>query len=129
MATARAVNVLIAEDDPQLRNLAQRAFERVGFIVSQASTGAELTQLLDLGHPDIIVLDVGLPDGDGRDLLALLKKDPKTAAIPVVVWSGRDTELERRVALDLGAEDFVEKGVPSALVAKVERVLFRVRES
>lgn len=129
MATARAVNVLIAEDDAQLRNLAKRAFERVGFIVSQASTGAELTQLLGLGHPDIIVLDVGLPDTDGRDLLALLKKDPKTAAIPVVVWSGRDIESDRRIALDLGAEDFVEKGVPSALVAKVERVLFRVRES
>jgi DNA-binding response OmpR family regulator len=74
-------------------------------------------------------LDVGLPDGDGRDLLALLKKDPKTAAIPVVVWSGRDSESERRIALDLGAEDYVEKGLPSALVAKVERVLFRVRES
>ncbi len=78
--------------------------------------------------PDLIVLDIALPDVDGRDLLAALKKDARTNSIPVVVWSGRFADSDRRIALDLGAEDYVEKGPPSALVSKIERVLLRISE-
>ena len=62
-----------------------------------------------------------------RDLLANLKKDPKTAHIPVVVWSGRDAESDRRIAIGLGAEDHVEKGPASELVRKIERLLLRLQ--
>jgi two-component system, OmpR family, KDP operon response regulator KdpE len=124
----RVGNVLLADDNEKLQNLAKRAFEREGYVVRQALSGTELKRVLGEERPDVIVLDVALPDADGRDLLALLKKDPATATIPVIVWSGRDIESDRRIALELGAEDFVEKGPPSALVAKVERVLLRVRE-
>jgi CheY-like chemotaxis protein len=78
--------------------------------------------------PDIIVLDIHFPDADGRDVLSRLKGDPRTAHIPVVVWSGRDPQSDRRIALDLGAEDYVEKRDPSSLLPKIERVLLRLSD-
>jgi CheY-like chemotaxis protein len=76
------------------------------------------------------VLDIGFPDADGRDLLAKLKADPRTADIPVLVWSAqRDLESERRVALSLGAEDYVEKTDAHLLMRKIERLLFRIKGS
>jgi CheY-like chemotaxis protein len=79
--------------------------------------------------PDLIVLDIHFPDADGRDVLSRLKADPRTTTIPVVVWSGRDPQSDRRIALDLGAEDYVEKRDPSTLLPKIERVLLRLRET
>lgn len=78
--------------------------------------------------PDLLVLDLGFPDADGRDLLSKLKADPRTADIPVLVWSGeRDLEKERRIALSLGAEDYVEKTDAQLLLRKIERLLFRIK--
>ena len=99
--------ILVAEDNEVLQRLVKRNFEREGYIVTQATTAAEMRSELAKATPDLIVLDVGLPDADGRDLLSNLKKDPKTANIPVLVWSGRDAESDRRIALALGAEDYV----------------------
>ena len=119
--------ILVAEDNDMLQKLVKKSFEREGYVVVQAFNGADFARELAAAVPDLIVLDVTLPDADGRDLLSKLKKDPKTASIPVVVWSGRDAESDRRIALDLGAEDYVEKGQASELVRKIERLLFRLR--
>jgi DNA-binding response OmpR family regulator len=126
MADADQVHVLITDDNAQLRKLLRRALEREGFVVTEAESGTDLLAQLSSHRPDLVVLDIGLPDRDGRDLLSKLKKDPSTAGIPVVVWSGRDPDSDRLIALELGAEDFVEKGPPSELVAKIERILYRV---
>lgn len=120
--------ILVAEDNEDLQSLAKRAFEREGYIVTQAFNGLDLTRELATSLPDIIVLAIALPDSDGRDLLAALKKDRRTARVPVIVWSEREAESDRRIALELGAEDYVEKGPPSALVTKVERLLWRLNE-
>jgi CheY-like chemotaxis protein len=74
------------------------------------------------------VLDVLLPDADGRELLARLKKDAKTAAIPVLLWTGRFRDSDSAIALDLGAEEFLENGPPSDLIGKIERILLRISE-
>lgn len=120
--------ILVVEDNEQLLALLRRALVREGYEVIAAPSGIELMKLVYSSRPDLIVLDVGLPGVDGRDLLASLKKDPKTFSIPVIVWSGRDPDTTRRVVLDLGAEDYVEKGPPSTLVPKIERVLLRISE-
>jgi two-component system, OmpR family, KDP operon response regulator KdpE len=121
--------ILLVEDNEMLVALLTRALEREGYAVVAAPTGVETMAVLHSGRfPDLIILDVGLPDVDGRDLLAALKKDPKTTGIPVVVWSGGGQQSERRIALELGAEDYVQKGSPSALVPKIERILFRLSE-
>lgn len=120
--------ILIVEDNEMLAALLRRALVREGYDVVVARSGVEMMTLLYPHQPNLIVLDVGLPDTDGRDLLAALKKDPKTRQIPVIVWSGRYADSDRRIALELGAEDFVEKGPPSTLVPKIERVLLRLSE-
>jgi two-component system KDP operon response regulator KdpE len=123
-----AIKILIADDNAQLQRVVKRLFEQEGYVVMQLLDGADLVQQAAAAQPDAIVLDVGLPNADGRDLLACLKRDARTSAIPVVVWSGQDAGSQRRIALDLGAEDFIEKGTAHELVAKIERMLFRLRE-
>jgi two-component system KDP operon response regulator KdpE len=119
--------ILVVEDSEVLQKLVKRAFEREGYVVIPAFTAAEMMAEIAREKPDLIVLDVGLPDGDGRDLLATLKKASRTRSVPVVIWSGRDAPSDRRIALDLGAEDYVEKGATSELVRQIERLLLRLR--
>ena len=76
--------------------------------------------------PELVVLDIAFPDADGRDILSALKADARTAAIPVLVWSGRDPQSDRKIALDLGAEDYVEKTDAQDLLRKIQRVLQRL---
>jgi DNA-binding response OmpR family regulator len=103
----------------------RRVLEQHGYRVAEATTAAELERSLRARRPALMVLDIQLPDADGRDVLAKLKKAPATADIPVLVWSGRFPDSDRLIALELGAEDFVEKGPPSQLLTKIERILLR----
>lgn len=119
--------VLIVDDDELLQELVKIALEGEGYEVHQALTGAELWRVLASLKPDIIVLDVMLPDADGRELLAKLKSNPKTNSIPVMLWSARPRESD--VDLDeLGAEVFLQKGPTDTLPAELERVLMRISE-
>jgi DNA-binding response OmpR family regulator len=120
--------IMVVEDNEDLLKLLGRALERAGYRVIPARSGVEMRNLLSGDKPDLIVLDIGLPDADGRDLLATLKNDPRTFTIPVVMWSGRFADSDRAVSLELGAEDYVEKGSPSTLVPKIQRVLLRISE-
>jgi len=120
--------ILVVDDDELLQELVKIALEGEGYSVVQALTGAEMRQHLKTLKPDLIVLDVLLPDADGRDLLAALKKDPKTTTIPVLLWSARYPDSDRAIALDLGAEEFVEKGPADQLVTKIERILLRISD-
>jgi CheY-like chemotaxis protein len=120
--------ILVADDNERLQRAVKRAAELGQFEVVAATKGAEVLPLAVQTNPDAIVLDVAFPDADGRDVLAQLKADPKTAAIPVIVWSGRrEASSDRRIALDLGAEDYLEKVDADALIRKVERVLLRFK--
>jgi len=119
---------MVVEDNEMLLGVLRLALERAGYEVIPAANGAEMRRLVAAARPDLIVLDIALPDADGRDLLAELKKDARMATIPVVVWSGRHADSNRAIVLDLGAEDYVEKGPPSALVPKIERILLRISE-
>ena len=123
-----ASKIMVVEDNEALARLLRRALENAGHEVILAPSGLEMTKLIQATPPDLIVLDIALPDADGRDLLSALKKDVRTFRIPVVVWSGRYADSDRAVALELGAEDYVEKGSPSTLVAKIERILQRLSE-
>lgn len=123
------VKVLIADDNAALQRIVKRLLEREGYFVIQLPDTVGLVDQAAAAKPDVIVLDVGFPNADGRDLLSSLKRDPRTERIPVLVWSGQDADSQRRIALDLGAEDFIEKGSADELVSKIERLLFRLREN
>lgn len=121
--------ILFADDDPGVQRALKRLAEKNGFELVPVTAGKNVyTSAVEL-MPDLIVLDIHFPDADGRDVLSRLKGDARTSAIPVVVWSGRDPQSDRRIALDLGAEDYVEKRDPGTLLPKIERVLLRLREA
>jgi len=121
--------ILFADDDPGVQRAIKRLAEKNGFDLVPVTSGGDVYEAAVSNSPDLIVLDIQFPDADGRDVLSRLKADPRTAAIPVVVWSGRDPQSDRRIALDLGAEDYIEKRDPATLLPKIERVLLRLRET
>lgn len=121
--------ILLADDDPALQRAIQRLAKKTGFELIPITVGADVYRAVVENPPDLIVLDIHFPDADGRDVLSKLKADPATASIPVLVWSGRDPESDRRIALDLGAEDYVEKRDAATLLPKIERVLLRLRDA
>ena len=127
---ASRCRILLADDDPAVHRTVQRVAIEFGHELSQVRKGMAVQAVALELKPDLIVLDIGFPDADGRDVLAQLKADPRTAAIPVLVWSGRhDLESERRIALSLGAEDYVEKTDAHLLMRKIERLLLRLKGS
>lgn len=121
--------ILFADDDPGVQRALKRLADKNGFELVPVLAGADVYEAALACGPDLIVLDIQFPDADGRDVLSRLKQDSRTSNIPVVVWSGRDPNSDRRIALDLGAEDYVEKREPATLLPKIERVLLRLRSA
>jgi two-component system, OmpR family, KDP operon response regulator KdpE len=98
--------VLVVDDEPQIQRFLRPALTAAGYRVAQAGTGAEALRLAATLSPAVVILDLGLPDMDGKDVLAALRE---RGDVPVVVLSARDREAEKIAALDLGANDFVNK--------------------
>ncbi len=122
MAGSAAV-VLLVEDDRSVRETVADVLAEHGFVVIEADSGASARSLLDERTPDVIVLDLGLPDVAGLDLLAAWSS---AGAAPVIVLSGRSGEYDRVVCLDLGADDYVVKPFSTReLVSRINAVLRR----
>ena len=98
--------VLVVDDEPQIQRFLTVALTAAGFQVQMAETGAQALRLAVTGAPDLIILDLGLPDRDGKDVLRDIRQFSTT---PVIILSARDREAEKVEALDLGADDYVEK--------------------
>ena len=129
MPTKRC-RILLADDDPVVQCAVGRVVAKSGHELVSVATGAALGQAVARWMPDLVVLDVSFPDADGRDLLAQLKANPVTKHIPVLVWSARrDRDSESRIALSLGAEDYLEKSDATMLMGKIARVLLRLTEA
>ena len=118
--------ILLADDDPDVQRTVLQVAAQTGYEIIQATTGADVERITIEVRPDLVVLDIRFPDADGRDVLARLKANQATAEIPVLIWSGDDAESDRRIAIDLGAEDYVEKTDAGTLLKKIERVLYRL---
>ena len=119
--TARPALVLVIDDEPQIHRFLGPALEAAGFRVARAETAAEGLRLAASRAPDMVLLDLGLPDADGKEALARLRA---FSAVPVIVLSARDRESEKIEALDGGADDYVEKpfGV-GELLARIRTAL------
>jgi two-component system KDP operon response regulator KdpE len=101
-----SLNVLVVEDDREIRAMMQASLSVEGFEVQTAVSLSEARALLQHKPPDIIVLDLGLPDGDGVELVRELRKQHST---PVIVVSARHQEAQKIALLDAGADDYLTK--------------------
>jgi cyclic di-GMP phosphodiesterase len=116
------MRILLVDDEPALRELLRITFEGADVVVDEAGSAAEAKAKVDSFHPDLIVLDVRMPDIGGAELCADLKGSPATREIPIVLLTGADAEEARRVQ-SAGAEALVHKPFsPLELLAVVERL-------
>lgn len=121
------MKILIVDDDPRLRDLVRIALERQGFTIITAGDGR--TALIHSAReaPDLIILDIGLPEMDGFEVCRRLRIVSDT---PVLFLTARDDEIDRIVGLELGADDYVTKPFsPRELVARVRAILKRTGRS
>jgi two-component system response regulator ResD len=122
-APAGPLRVLVVDDSEPIRRLVARALASESFVVDEAADGHQARQRLDAEHPDVVVLDVELPDTSGFDLL---REILATTDIPVVMLSSRREEFDRVLGLEMGAEDYVVKPfLPRELAARVRRAARR----
>jgi two-component system, OmpR family, KDP operon response regulator KdpE len=98
--------VLVVDDEPQILRFLKPSLSAAGYDVVTAATGAEALKAAATLAPDVIVLDLGLPDMDGKEVIRRLREWSK---VPIVVLSARDRETEKIAVLDLGADDYVNK--------------------
>jgi two-component system KDP operon response regulator KdpE len=115
--------ILVVDDEAAIRRLIRLALERAGYAVSQAATAQEALNAADIDHPEVILLDLGLPDRDGLEIIPLLKR----SGAAVVVVSAREATEPKVMALDLGADDYVTKPFDTEEVLARIRVVLRNR--
>src|SRR5471032_681269 len=101
--------ILLIEDDSDLFSLLKYNLEKEGFSLKGLETGKGAIELCRQVRPDLILLDIMLPDSDGLDICKGIRKDPDLAAIPVIFLTARGSETDRIVGLELGASDYVVK--------------------
>ena len=101
--------VLIVDDEKDLRSLLDFNLRKAGYRTVQASTGSEALARATSHHPDMILLDLNLPDLPGTEVCRQLKSDPSTESIPIVMLTARSNEEDRVLGFELGAEDYVPK--------------------
>lgn len=112
--------ILIVDDEPAIRRLVRGAAERAGFTVSEAATGAEALVMASREGCELVLLDLGLPDRDGIELVSIIKAMDRS----VIVLTARDETAEKVAALDLGADDYVVKPFDTnELLARIRTAL------
>ncbi len=122
--SASRTTILVIDDEPQIHRFLSPALDAAGFDPKRADSGQEGLRAIALWNPDAVVLDLGLPDMDGKDVLARAREFYNG---PILVLSARDREAEKITALDIGANDYVEKpfGV-GELLARIRVALRQV---
>ena len=112
--------ILLIDDEPQIRRYINKTLLVVGFDVYLAPNGKEGLRLCNEDHPDLILLDLGLPDIDGQDLLVMFKKN--YPELPIIVLSARDQTDEIVQAINSGANDYIKKPFDTPeLIARINR--------
>ena len=119
------MKILIADDEPNIREVISFALERAGFTIATARNGVEALQQVRRSPPDLIILDIGMPEMDGLEVCRQIRK---ASEVPILFLSARDEEIDRVLGLEIGGDDYVTKPFSAReLVARVNVILKRVR--
>jgi len=119
--------ILVVEDEKDIRDLVCYHLDRAGFAADPLGRGDEVIGRVKTRRPELILLDLMLPGLDGRELCRLLRENPDTATIPIIMLTARGEEEDVIHGLDLGADDYVTKPFsPKLLLSRIRAVLRRV---
>jgi two-component system OmpR family response regulator len=117
--------ILLVDDDPRIRDMVRFALVREGFGVVEVENGVEAVRLVESEKPDLILLDIMMPEMDGTEVCRQIRRDN---SVPIIFLSSKDDEIDRILGLELGGDDFIGKPFsPRELVARVKAVLRRVQ--
>jgi len=124
MAEQNNLRILVVDDEKSIRSFLKTSLSAYGYGVFEAAKGKEALTDSVSAHPDVIILDLGLPDMDGREVIVKIRKRTKT---PIIILSVRDDPLEKIAALDAGADDYLTKPFSvEELLARLKAVMRRL---
>ncbi len=118
--------ILVVDDEPEAVELLEFNLKQAGYVVSTAGDGADALKRARTQTPDLIVLDVMLPEMDGFEICKSLRLDSGTAKIPIVMLTAKAAEIDRVLGLELGADDYLTKPFsPRELLLRIKKILAR----
>ena len=118
--------ILVVDDEPEAVELVAFNLKGAGYEVTTASDGAEALNKARRIQPNLVILDVMMPEIDGMEVCKLLRRDPVTSGIPIIMLTAKASEVDRVLGLELGADDYVVKPFsPRELVLRVKKLLDR----
>ena len=119
------MKILIVDDDPHIRDILTIALDRAGYATATAHNGQTAIRDAHREAPDLIILDVGLPELDGLDVCRRIRA---TSDVPILFLTARDDEVDRILGLEMGADDYVTKPFsPRELLARIKAILKRTQ--
>ena len=125
-----STRILIVEDDPDIAQLVAHYLAKAGFTTERISSGRDALASIAAKPPDLVILDLMLPQVDGLEVCRAVRSDKHTAAVPIIMLTARGEESERIVGLELGADDYLAKPFsPNELVARVRALLRRAHRA
>jgi DNA-binding response OmpR family regulator len=127
-ASATRPKILVVDDEPDALEVLAFKLKEAGYLPLLARDGARALALAREEQPAVVILDLMLPEVDGLEVCKLLRREPRTATIPVIMLTARAAEMDRVIGLELGADDYVTKPFsPRELMLRVRRLLERSR--
>jgi two-component system phosphate regulon response regulator PhoB len=118
--------ILVVDDEPEAVELVEFNLKGAGYEVTTAGDGAEALNKARRIQPNLVILDVMMPEIDGMEVCKLLRRDPATSSIPIIMLTAKASEVDRVLGLELGADDYVVKPFsPRELVLRVKKLLER----
>ena len=125
-AVTPGARILIVDDDPVMRRLTKGALQNDGYVLTEAANGREALELVRRAAPDLVILDFVMPELDGLDVLRVLRADPTTVSLPVLMLTSQADEDSTRAGFEVGATDYLTKPFSSPqLSARVRACLAR----
>jgi len=118
--------ILVVDDEPEAVELVEFNLKQAGYAVTTADDGAEALKKARAQLPDLIVLDVMLPEMDGFEICKALRLDPATARVPILMLTAKAAEIDRVLGLELGADDYLTKPFsPRELLLRIKKIIAR----